>query len=221
MRVSGMMNKQVRRSGVSKVKVSEGVWWEVCEGHWVIDGREWVDGNRNWRCVSWEKISEGSEMRLFEERLMTMNDDLNESWGMIFKWREFDEQPGISSQCCWRIMKEGVMWESLNKDNWKRNENMNVMDEGWRSYYWDEGCSCYLRRGMEGGMWGDCYRVSGKWWRKERNEWETIWKCLEDCERVEEMIIKGCERVIVKVLLRERNHEWEWWLCREWKEWIS
>ncbi len=32
-------------------------------------------------------------------------------------------------------------------------------------------------------------------------------KHMEDCERVEEMIIKGCERVIVKILLRERNHE--------------
>ena len=32
-------------------------------------------------------------------------------------------------------------------------------------------------------------------------------KVLEDCERIEEMIIKGCERVTVKVLLRGINHE--------------
>ena len=150
-----------------------------------------------------------------------MNDDLNESWGITFKWREFEEQPVLSSQCCWRIMKEGVMWESLKQDEWKRNENMNVMDKGWRSCDWEKECSCYLRREMEVGMWDDCYWVSGQWWRKEGNEWKDVLKVLENCERVEEMIIKGCERVTVKKLLRERNHEWEWWLHCEWKEWIS
>ena len=59
---------------------------------------------------------------------------------------------------------------------------------------------------------------------REKNEWERNSKHIEDCERVEEIIIKGCERVWIKIMLNKKSWIWKdngwnedriiWWDCQ-------
>ena len=94
------------------------------------------------------------------------------------------------------------MWESLIQDKWKRNGNMNVMDKGWRRYDWDKECFCYLRRGMEGGMWGDyCWGVWTMMWKREKwMEW-----CIESSLRTVRELKRWSSRDVRELLSRN------WW----------
>ncbi len=75
--------------------------------------------------------------------------ELRDAFLMIF------EQVYYSIQCYCRIMKEGVMWVSLSQ-GMKQQKRDNEVDEWWRSDGWENQDFCYLRRGVEGGMWEDC-----------------------------------------------------------------
>ena len=135
--------------------------------------------------------------------------------------RWFEEQTDNSIQCCCGIRKEGVMWVSLNQDEEKKKWE-NEWD-GWNrfevkkiSVIWEEG----LREECE------MITIECQLWRiwERRMSGKVIQNILEDCERVEEIIIKGCERVWIKIMMNKKSWKWKsnewnevgiiWWDCQ-------
>ena len=87
----------------------------LCDIKWLM--KEQLKRKKELRRVSWENNSEGMDVIWFDE--MSINDDWNESWGMVFGIRDFSEEPVLLIQCYCRTMKERVMWVSLNQEKWK------------------------------------------------------------------------------------------------------